>query len=144
MTGANMNNRIEKKVSKKLAAIVGNSFGDVWVDKEVERYDLYYAFQNPDGVLTKRQIFENRRELGNKVNCVPSVGGELDYWGEATEIYTLWESVSNSFHFHENIHCVNCWSGEGCDSCNGRKMTPVTAINVLKWASYEAERLAHY
>lgn len=88
-----MKPRIEKKLSKKLAAILKNVRGftpkEVWIDKECgDRYDIHFAWDNPNG-LTAKQKRENYQSIGVCVNHIPSIGGELDYWGEGTD----WQSV---------------------------------------------------
>lgn len=83
-----MKARIEKKLSKKLAAIMGKHCREVWIDNEYEPRTPHWKIQNPNG-LTKKQLRENRQARAVRVNHMPSCGGELDYWGEGTD----WRSV---------------------------------------------------
>lgn len=84
-----MKPRIEKKLSKKLHAILGNLIGEVWIDKELELYRPHYRHNNRDNApLTSKQERENR-QMRVSVNHMPSIGGGLDYWGEGQD----WHSV---------------------------------------------------
>ena len=89
-----MKPRIEKKLSKKLAKILKNVRGftpnNVWIDKwySNEACDIHWAHNNPNG-LTPKQKRQNWQRTSVRVNNMPSVGGELDYWGEGTD----WRSV---------------------------------------------------
>ncbi|MBS4689894.1 hypothetical protein [Aeromonas veronii] len=84
-----MKPRIEKKLSKKLHAILGNLIGEVWIDKELELYRPHYRHNNLDNApLTSKQERENR-QVRVRVNHMPSIGGGLDYWGEGED----WHSV---------------------------------------------------
>ncbi|MDI5830657.1 hypothetical protein [Shewanella xiamenensis] len=93
-----MKPRIEKKLSKKLAAILKNVRGftpkDVWIDKEYsnEACDIHWTYNNQNG-LTSKQKRENWQRTGVRVNNMPSVGGGLDYWGEAYDVYSVLESA---------------------------------------------------
>lgn len=94
-----MKPRIAKKLSKKLAVILQSVKGftsrDVWIDKEFssEKYPLHYNYENPNG-LTSKQKRQNYERLGVSVNNMPSVGGELDYWGEGTDWCSVVEAVA--------------------------------------------------
>lgn len=84
-----MKPRIEKKLSKKLHAILGNLIGEVWIDKELELYRPHYRHNNRDNApLTSKQKRENW-QVRVSVNHMPSIGGGLDYWGEGQD----WNSV---------------------------------------------------
>lgn len=84
-----MKPRIEKKLSKKLHAILGNLIGEVWIDKELELYRPHYRHNNRDNApLTSKQERENR-QVRVSVNHMPSIGGGVDYWGEGQD----WHSV---------------------------------------------------
>jgi len=69
-----MKPRIEKKLSKRLAAIFAGlpSGGGIWIDREVERSKNYGWADKP---LTPAEIRHNQR-IRVSVNNVPSVGGE--------------------------------------------------------------------
>lgn len=82
-----MRPRIEKKVSKKLMAILGDALGKVWIDDELELFPPHWKHNN-GGKLTPKQMRENRQQQV-AVNHMPSIGGGLDYWGEGTD----WDSV---------------------------------------------------
>ena len=66
-----MNARIEKKLSKRLAQWCPNLFKDAWIlDDEVS--ELAYT-------------------QGSKITHCYHVGGELDYWGEGQDAFSVWE-----------------------------------------------------
>ncbi|QNF19605.1 hypothetical protein FT688_02985 [Aeromonas hydrophila] len=79
-----MKPRIEKKLSKKLHAILGNLLGEVWIDKELELHQPHWRWRNGDDrpPLTGNQERQNR-QMRVSVNNMPSIGGGLDYWGKA-------------------------------------------------------------
>lgn len=85
-----MKPRIEKKLSKKLHAILGNLLGEVWIDKELELHQPHWRWRNGDDrpPLTGNQERQNR-QMRVSVNNMPSIGGGLDYWGEGQD----WHSV---------------------------------------------------
>jgi len=86
-----MKPRIEKKLSKKLHAILGNLLGEVWIDNELELHQPHWRYRHgPDDrpPLTGKQKRQNR-EVRVSVNHMPSIGGGLDYWGEGQD----WHSV---------------------------------------------------
>lgn len=85
-----MKPRIEKKLSKKLHAILGNLLGEVWIDKELELHQPHWRWRNGDDrpPLTGNQERQNRQMLVS-VNHMPSIGGGVDYWGEGQD----WHSV---------------------------------------------------
>lgn len=87
-----MKPRIEKKVSKKLASILGDTFGKVWIDDELELFPHHWRHSN-SGRLTPKQKRENYQERVS-VNHMPCVGGEYDpYVGDASEHYTLYAAA---------------------------------------------------
>lgn len=84
-----MKPRIEKKLSKKLLAIIGNKLGKVWIDDEKEWHRLHWRYRGDDmPPLTGKQKRQNWQQRVH-VNHVPSIGGEPDYWGEGTD----WEPL---------------------------------------------------
>lgn len=93
-----MKPRIEKKLSKRLSSILSDVRGftlkDVWIDDDVERFAVHYKYQNKDGVLTSKQKRQNY-EQNVSVNNIPSIGGGLDYWGEANEHYSVFEAAKD-------------------------------------------------
>ena len=82
-----MKPRIEKKLSKKLHAILGNMLGDVWIDDEWLLHRRHFRCPD-DPPLTGKQERQNRAQRVS-VNHMPSIGGGLDYWGEGED----WHSV---------------------------------------------------
>ncbi|MFM5223947.1 hypothetical protein ACET93_01890 [Aeromonas veronii] len=84
-----MKPRIEKKLSKKIHAILGNLLGEVWIDNELELHQRHYRHHNRDNSpLTGKQKRENW-QMRVSVNHMPSIGGGLDYWGKGQD----WHSV---------------------------------------------------
>ena len=85
-----MKPRIEKKLSKKLHAILGNLIGEVWIDKELELPKPHWRWRSGDDrpPLTGKQKRENR-QVRVSVNHMPSIGGGLDYWGEGEDWHTV-------------------------------------------------------
>lgn len=85
-----MKPRIEKKLSKKIHAILGNLLGEVWIDNELELHQPYYRWHRCKDCprLTGKQERQNR-QVRVSVNHMPSIGGGLDYWGEGED----WHSV---------------------------------------------------
>lgn len=85
-----MKPRIEKKLSKKLHAILGNLLGEVWIDKALELHQPHWRRRNGDDrpPLTGNQERQNR-QMRVSVNHMPSIGGGVDYWGEGQD----WHSV---------------------------------------------------
>lgn len=75
-----MKARIEKKLSKRLVEIAPLLFRDAWVwnDEPTER-----AYKQ-----------------GSRVSNIMCVGGDLDYWGEATDIYTVWEHLQMNYEWY--------------------------------------------
>lgn len=65
-----MKARIEKKLSKRLVELAPTLFSSAWVDS-----------YEPSALADKQ---------GTRVNDIWSVGGELDYWGEGMDVYTVW------------------------------------------------------
>lgn len=87
-----MKPRIEKKLSKKIHAILGNLLGEVWIDNELDLHQPHWRWHNGDDrpPLTGNQERENR-QMRVSVNHMPSIGGGLDYWGEGQDSHSvLW------------------------------------------------------
>lgn len=85
-----MKPRIEKKLSKKIHAILGNLLGEVWIDNELELHQPHWRWRNGDDrpPLTGNQERQNR-QMRVSVNHMPSIGGGLDYWGEGQDWHSL-------------------------------------------------------
>jgi hypothetical protein len=81
-----MKPRLEKKLSKALVAIFAGTkqLAGAWIDNEYYR-ETHSTWSD---TLTPKQVRENR-ETRVSVNHMPCVGGELDYWGEGTDWYTV-------------------------------------------------------
>lgn len=88
-----MKPRIEKKLSKQLVAIFQGTpkFSDAWIDKEYSR-DTHYPHQRKK-LLSPAQLRHNRSARVS-VNNIPSVGGELDHFGEGTDWCTVHAAYS--------------------------------------------------
>jgi hypothetical protein len=86
--------RIEKKLSKKLHAILGNKLGKVWIDdeKEWDKPHWRHRFDDDRPPLTGKQKRQNW-ETNVRVNHIPSIGGGLDYWGEEEDWCSVLESA---------------------------------------------------
>lgn len=85
-----MKPRIEKKLSKRLAAIFKGlpSGQGIWIDSEIERPKNYGWTERP---LTPAQIRHNQ-QIRVAVNHVPSVGGEYcSYVGDCSDHFTLYQ-----------------------------------------------------
>ena len=119
-----MKPRIEKKISKKLAVILGDKFGKVWIDTEIERWKPHYEHQNK-GVLSPKQKRENYQQRVS-VNNVPSVGGGTDYWGEGQDWHTLYRFAIGHLPWHID-----------CDVSDGFWPAIKDRINA-RWALREA------
>ena len=78
--------RLIKKLSKKLAPLMRNPWVEEWNE------DLYY----------KGKHFGNSKGVHH-------VGGESDYWGESSDIYTVLEAAEDGFYSWASF----C----GCQSC---------------------------
>lgn len=78
-----MKARIEKKLSKRLLEIVPSLFRGAWIDSE-----------EPSELAWKQ---------GSRVSHVWSIGGEVDYWGEGSDWYSLWSVWASS----------DCWCWHG-------------------------------
>lgn len=85
-----MKPRIEKKLSKKLHAILGNKLGKVWIDDEKEWYKPHWRsrFNEDRPPLTGKEKRQNW-ETNVRVNHIPSIGGEPDYWGEGSDYHSV-------------------------------------------------------
>ncbi|MCP1313013.1 MULTISPECIES: hypothetical protein [unclassified Halomonas] len=94
-----MKPRIEKKVSKNLSAILGDELGHVWIDDE---YEPHFHHGWPGEPLSAKQVRENRQGRV-RVNHMPSVGGELDYWGEGQDWRTLYQQACGTFMWDDTI-----------------------------------------
>lgn len=91
-----MNPRIEKKVSKRLVQIAPKLFKGAWIDREVEWWPKYWKHDlNCD--LTALEKKRNKLRENCRVNCVPSVGGGVDYWGEGEDYYTCFRWLCNNW-----------------------------------------------
>lgn len=118
-----MKPRIEKKLSKKLVAIAPSLFVGWWVDKEIERMRPCWGKN-----LTSKQKRKNREQCVS-VNGIPSLGGELDYWGEATDCETVWTCWRGRYKWHGDFPCH-----EFDSELDTRGFKP-TARNLLKLAA---------
>jgi hypothetical protein len=132
---SNMNQRIVKKLSKKLASIVGDRFGEVWIDHEVEPWPIHWAHAQ-DKPLTKKQVRQNIESESSRINHIVSIGGELDYWGEGTDYFTLFEYMSDMFCESQLCYCDVCLSPpfDKCEVSKSKKHIKASAINVLYFA----------
>ncbi len=70
-----MKARIIKKLSKKIKNILPKEFECSWVDNE---------------------IMDDSYDQGSRVSRCLMVGGELDYWGEGTEYYSVISAFADS------------------------------------------------
>ncbi|PBO08792.1 hypothetical protein [Aeromonas salmonicida] len=86
-----MKPRIEKKLSKKLHAILGNLLGEVWIDDELELCRRHRRYRD-DPPLTGKQERQNR-QIRVSVNHMPSLGGGLDYWGEGQDHHSILDAA---------------------------------------------------
>jgi hypothetical protein len=129
-----MKPRIEKKLSKRLVAIFDGTrvFESVWIDDEYYRH----AKSGWGEPLTPKQIRFNR-ECRVRVNRMPSIGGEADYWGEGTDyrsvyrVYTdmLWSEIL----YTDELCRLDCQTPRPIDG------TPEHA----DWEAEKASLLAH-
>lgn len=93
-----MKPRIEKKLSKKLAKILKNVRGftpnDVWIDSDFasEAFPIHWNCDNQNG-LTSKQKRQNWQCMRVSVDNMPSIGGELDYWGEGTDCTSVFNGA---------------------------------------------------
>lgn len=96
-----MKPRIEKKLSKKIHAILGNMLGDVWIDDEWLLHRRHFRCPD-DPPLTGKQERQNREQRVS-VNHMPSIGGGQDYWGEGSDWFSvLWfAQEALMWHFGE-------------------------------------------
>lgn len=95
-----MKPRIEKKLSKRLVAILVNHprlLGDVWIDNEYERYvSLWRGVDKPPATPGEvRRYYEAKA----RVNHVPSVGGGSDYWGEGQDHFTVYAAYKEHMYW---------------------------------------------
>lgn len=89
-----MKPRIEKKVSKKLAKILGNLLGEVWIDDQYELYPSNWC-RNGEKLSAKKDRYN--REQRVRVNHMPVIGGETDYFGEYCEPLTVRDMAVDAF-----------------------------------------------
>jgi len=87
------NPRIIKKLSKRIVEILPKTYKHAWVDGEHDYWQPHWKNDQSDGKLTKKQIRENRVSR-SRVNHVFSVGGELDYWGEGQDYYSVYRDFA--------------------------------------------------
>ena len=78
-----MKARIQKKLSKKIAAIVPKMYKDSWVDDEIS--ELSWS-------------------QGVRVSHIVSVGGELDCWGEGQDYCSVLEDFSKHYDWNRPIY----------------------------------------
>jgi hypothetical protein len=74
-----MKARIEKKLSKRIAALHPKLYRKAWVDGE-----------------RSEAAYEQRTSVSN----VMSVGGGTDYWGDSCEAYTVWADWRMNWCWH--------------------------------------------
>lgn len=97
-----MKPRIEKKLSKKLHAILGNLLGKVWIDNELELHQPHWRWRHGSDdrpPLTGNQERQNR-QMRVSVNHMPSIGGGLDYWGEGQDWHSVLYIVKSALPWH--------------------------------------------
>jgi len=85
-----MKPRIEKKLSKRICVLLANHprrLGSVRIDNEFERYVSLPHDRPPTGNEKRR-----RRECRVRVNHMPTIGGDADYWGEGSDYYSVYRS----------------------------------------------------
>lgn len=91
-----MKPRIEKKLSKKLSKILRNVRGftpkDVWIDKyySSESFQIHWDCDSQEG-LSSKQKRQNWQRMRSNVDNMPSIGGDLDYWGEGTDYSSVFD-----------------------------------------------------
>jgi hypothetical protein len=88
-----MKPRIEKKLSKALAAIfAGTKLGkDIWIDNEWYR-ETHFSL-NRSELTPKQRRYNNQCRVA--VSHVPSLGGEADYWGEGSDYASVSATYEN-------------------------------------------------
>lgn len=94
-----MKPRIEKKLSKKLHAILGNLLGEVWIDNELELDQPHWRCRHGDSrqPLTSKQKRENW-QMRVSVNHMPSIGGGFDdYLGDARDFGSVLWAAKEAF-----------------------------------------------
>ena len=136
-----MKPRIEKKLSKKLSTILSSVRGftakDVWINDELEPFPRHYKFEN-HGRLTSKQKRANYNQAV-RVNNMPSVGGQLNYWGEATDFESVYEAAENMLIWAV-FPCepINIESGGGGYPIINKRLTGKL---IIKLAKEHAERI---
>ena len=73
-----MKARIIKKLSKKISELLPKEYEDKWLD-------------------TNDRLLCESYEQGSRVKNCWYIGGELDYWGEGTDDYTIIEDFKRNF-----------------------------------------------
>ena len=74
-----MKPRIEKKVGKKIAEIIGNKLGKIWIDDEYCLLPPVYSKRGEKLSGNHERLNRNTRVC---VNHMPVIGGGPDYFGE--------------------------------------------------------------
>lgn len=122
-----MNPRIEKKLSKRLHEIAPDILGNMhpespWIATESDCHHV--GGFNPD--MYKGDIVV--------------IGGEHDYWGEGTDIYTYWYIWATNWYWLVDWLPVHPQGHEhaGLPDTNGVKET---TQNLLKWAKELQDKL---
>jgi hypothetical protein len=111
-----MNPRIEKKLSKRLYKTAPDIFGEKpWIATESDGH--YVGGFNPD------------QYKGD----IAVIGGEPDYWGEGTDVYTYWH------YWAANWYWLVDWiptfpQGHEFASFPDKSGVKETTKNLLKWA----------
>lgn len=115
-----MKARIEKKLSKRLVQIAPTLFKGWWV--EDERAGLAW-------------------KQGSCVSHVPMVGGEVDYWGEGQDAYTVWADWLYNYYWSDRFSSYPVGHKfEGYPDTTGFKPT---TKNLLRLAAEQEERLVN-
>jgi len=81
-----MKARIEKKLSKRLVEIAPSLFPGAWLDKD-----------EPSELACEQRTC---------VSHIWSIGGGIDYWGEGTDSFTLWDAWAGGRQHGW------CWAGD--------------------------------
>jgi hypothetical protein len=89
-----MKPRIEKKVSKTLTKILGDLIGKVWIDDQHQLHPLHWRKRGEKLSPKKERHNRNQRV---RVNNMPVIGGEADYWGEYSEPSTVCQGAIEVF-----------------------------------------------
>jgi hypothetical protein len=129
-----MKPRIEKKLSKKLAEILKDKQGfkpdQVWINNEyAEKFKIHWEHENPNG-LTSKQKRQNYEHLGVEVDNMPTIGGELDYWGEGTDYESVFLRAQDTV----------CWWWFPCENEAGEPTYPQVNIKLTGKAVIDLAR----